>query len=200
MAIGFQRFSGEMFNSINPATGAVLALIANGGPRGCESRGRRRPVKRLRVPWSRFKPHERQETLLRLADLVDIHFDELGLSRHSPTWGGPIKRNLGPCDAASWGCCAITPVWRTTIHGEGRSKNLYSGRLSDLHRKGAGWRRRCNHSLEWSRLKSLCLGKLGPVLATGCTVVLKPAEEASPGTRCALRNCAWKRACPPGVR
>src|SRR5258708_6329260 len=68
--------SGKTFDTINPATGQVLAQVAEG-----DAEDINRAVAAARAafegPWSRSTPFERQALLLKLADLVDKHFDEL---------------------------------------------------------------------------------------------------------------------------
>src|SRR3984885_3829386 len=70
--------SGRTFESINPATGETLAVIAEGDREDID-----RAVSAARRsfdgPWSKVKPYERQQMLLKLADLVEQHFEELSL-------------------------------------------------------------------------------------------------------------------------
>jgi len=66
---------GETFASINPATGELVALLADGGAEDID-----RAVAAARAafegPWSRFGPHERQRVLIRLAELVFARADD----------------------------------------------------------------------------------------------------------------------------
>lgn len=70
--------SGRTFETINPSTGQVLATVAEGDAEDIE-----RAVAAARQafsgPWLRFTPFDRQNLLLRLAELVELHFDELAL-------------------------------------------------------------------------------------------------------------------------
>src|SRR5712672_1950785 len=68
--------SGKTFESHNPATGELLATIAEGDAEDINravAAGRRA----FEGPWSKVKPFERQAILLRLAELVEKNFDEL---------------------------------------------------------------------------------------------------------------------------
>src|SRR5438094_4786302 len=72
-----QALSGRTFESINPATGEVLARVAAAGEEDVE-----RAVQAARKAfdeghWRKTKPAERQRLLLKLADLVDAKFEEL---------------------------------------------------------------------------------------------------------------------------
>ena len=76
MLIGGKRvpaLSGKRFETRNPATGELLATVAQGGAEDVD-----RAVKAARAafegPWRRMKPVERQRIMLRLADLVEAHF------------------------------------------------------------------------------------------------------------------------------
>ncbi len=71
--------SGRTFDTINPATGKVLAQVAEADAEDVD-----RAVAAARRafdegPWRRFTPFERQAALLRLADLVEKHFDEIAM-------------------------------------------------------------------------------------------------------------------------
>src|SRR5258708_5199257 len=70
--------SGEVLQTRNPATGEVIATIADGSAADVD-----RAVTAARAafegPWSRWTPYDRQRALLRLADLVESNYDELGL-------------------------------------------------------------------------------------------------------------------------
>jgi aldehyde dehydrogenase (NAD+) len=67
--------SGKTFETRNPATGEVLANVAEG-----DAEDINRAVAAARAafngPWSRFKPAERQHLLLKLADLVERDIEE----------------------------------------------------------------------------------------------------------------------------
>src|SRR5262249_13389829 len=68
--------SGKHFESRNPATGELLATVAEGDAEDI-NRAVAAARKAFEGPWAKFKPFERQQVLLKLADLVEKHFDEL---------------------------------------------------------------------------------------------------------------------------
>src|SRR3546814_10269155 len=82
--------SGKTFESHNPATGQVLATVAEG-----DAEDINRAVASARGafegPWSRMKPFERQALLLKLADLVEKNFEELSWL-DTLDMGAPIRR------------------------------------------------------------------------------------------------------------
>ena len=67
--------SGKTFESHNPATGELLATVAEGDKADIDSAvaAARRAFE---GPWSKFTPFERQNLLLKFADLIEKHFDE----------------------------------------------------------------------------------------------------------------------------
>jgi len=85
--------SGKTFESRNPATGDLLATVAEG-----DAEDINRAVAAARAafegPWSKFKSYERQALLLKLADLVEKHFDELS-TLDTLDMGAPVARTRG---------------------------------------------------------------------------------------------------------
>src|ERR1700680_734724 len=68
--------SGKRFETHNPATGELLATVAEGDAEDINSAvaAARRAFE---GPWSKGKRYERQALLLKLADLVEKNFDDL---------------------------------------------------------------------------------------------------------------------------
>ena len=68
--------SGRTFDTVNPATGKVIAQLAEGAEEDVH-----RAVAAARTafegPWSRFKPFDRQALMLAIADTVERRFDDL---------------------------------------------------------------------------------------------------------------------------
>jgi aldehyde dehydrogenase (NAD+) len=85
--------SGKTFESINPSTGEIMARVAEGDSEDID-RAVDAARRAFNGPWSKFKPAERQNLLLRLADLVDQYFEELA-ALDTLDMGGPITRTIG---------------------------------------------------------------------------------------------------------
>src|SRR5260370_39692787 len=75
---GVRAASGKTFESRNPANGDLLATVAEGDAEDI-SRAVGAARAAFEGPWSKFKPYERQALLLKIADLVEKHYDELSL-------------------------------------------------------------------------------------------------------------------------
>jgi aldehyde dehydrogenase (NAD+) len=82
--------SGKAFESRNPATGDLLATVAEGDAEDI-NRAVAAARRAFEGPWSKMKPYERQQLLLKLADLVENHFDELSML-DTLDMGAPISR------------------------------------------------------------------------------------------------------------
>ena len=68
--------SGKRFETHNPATGELLATVAEGDAEDI-NRAVAAARRAFEGPWSKVKPYERQGLLLKLADLVEKNFEEL---------------------------------------------------------------------------------------------------------------------------
>src|SRR5437016_12568786 len=68
--------SGKKFETRNPATGELLATVAEGDAEDI-NRAVAAARRAFEGPWSKVKPFERQNLLLKLADPVEQKFDDL---------------------------------------------------------------------------------------------------------------------------
>jgi aldehyde dehydrogenase (NAD+) len=185
--------SGKTFETHNPATGELLARVAEGAGEDIN-----RAVRAARAAfdgaWSKVKPYERQVLLLKLADLVDKNFEELA---HLDTidMGAPLSRTLLNRRRAV-GMLRYYAGMATAMHGETVENSFPTGEIFSYTLKepvgvvGA--------IIPWNAPLSSSIWKIGPVLATGCTMVLKPAEEA-PLTPIRLGELMLEAGLPDGV-
>jgi aldehyde dehydrogenase (NAD+) len=175
MLIGHQwvdSASGKTFDSINPATGEVLATMAEGDAEDI-NRAVAAARRAFEGPWSKFKPYERQALLLKLADLVEKHFEELS-RLDTLDMGAPISRTSAS-RLRALGMLRYYAGMATTIHGETIENSLPGEIFSYTLKEPVGV---VGAIIPWNGPLTATIWKIGPVLATGCTVVLKPAEEA----------------------
>jgi aldehyde dehydrogenase (NAD+) len=167
--------SGATFPSVNPSTGEVIAELAEADTADAD-----RAVATARAafdgPWRRLKPRQRQAMLWALADLVQAHYDELRLLE-ALDMGFPVGRPRRPGSLA-WEAEVLRFVagWATRIGGETIQNSLPGSVLSYTLKEPVGV---VAAIVPWNRPISNAIWKIAPVLATGCTMVLKPAEEAS---------------------
>ena len=164
--------SGKTFPAVNPSTGAVIATLAEGDRADIDlavAAARRA----FGGPWARFTPQQRQNVLLRLADLVDAHFEELHLL-DVVDMGVPISMTGGP----GWFSEVLRYYagWATKIEGETVANSAPGSFFSYTLKGPVGV---VGSIIPWNGPLSSAIWKIAPVLATGCTMVLKPAEEAA---------------------
>ncbi len=184
--------SGLTFETISPSTGLVLAKVAQAGKEDVDlavAAARRA----FDGEWSRFKPFDRQQVLLPLAELVDAHYDELAML-DTLDMGGPISRTLlGRKRAVAmlryYAGLATTTQGSTIPISTPGEFHCYT-RKEPVGVVGA--------INPWNGPIGLAIWKLCPVLASGCTVVLKPAEQA-PLSPLRLAELCMQAGIPAGV-
>ena len=184
--------SGEVLRSANPATGVLLATVPRGGQADIDAavaaaRGA------VEGPWSLFKPYERQAVLLKIADLFEQNWEQLCVS-DTLDMGMPITRTLANKRRVI-GMLRFYAGMATAIHGE-TIENSIPGEIVTYTRKepvgvvGA--------IIPWNAPIAASIWKIGPALATGCTVVLKPSEDA-PLTPLLIARLMQEAGVPDGV-
>ncbi len=187
-----QAASGKAFDSINPATGEVLARVAQAEAVDVD-RAVAAARKAFEGPWSRWTHSDRQCLLIRIHDLVEKHFDELSLIE-TLDMGAPLVRTRGMKSfllqqilfyASQTAACSVQT-----------SANALPGQFTTLKIKAPVGV--VGGIIPWNAPLISQWWILGATLATGCTVVLKPAEDAS---LTALRTAELlqEAGLPPGV-
>ncbi len=185
--------SGKTFDTLNPATGQRLAQVAEAAAADVDVAvaAARRALEA--GPWARFKPFDRQQVMLKLADLVEQHYDELALL-DTLDMGGPLSRTtLGRRRAV--GLLRYYAGLATGLQGETIPNSAPGDVFSYTLKEPVGVVGAIN---PWNGPIGLAIWKLCPVLATGCTLVLKPAEQA-PLSPLRLAELVLEAGVPPGV-
>ncbi|MEM7208373.1 MAG: aldehyde dehydrogenase [Pseudomonadota bacterium] len=184
--------SGETFETINPATGEVLAQVAKGGAADVDAAVAAAREAFDNGPWPRLSPAERKVIMQRFATLVEANIDELALMEAMEA-GKPIT----DCTEIDLPETVGTLRW----HAEAADK-IYDqvspstpGVVSMIVREPIGV---VGVILPWNFPLMMAAWKLGPILATGCTCVLKPAEQTSLST-IRLAELATEAGIPDGV-
>ncbi|MFO1218739.1 MAG: aldehyde dehydrogenase family protein [Burkholderiaceae bacterium] len=184
--------SGKTFDTVSPRNGEVLARVAQAGKEDIDvavAAARRA----FEGEWSRFKPFDRQQVMLKLADLVEKHYDELALL-DTLDMGGPISRTtLGRRRAI--GLLRYYAGLATSTQGDTIPNSAPGDYFCYTLKEPVGVVGAIN---PWNGPVGLAIWKLCPVLAAGCTVVLKPAEQA-PLSPLRLAELCIEAGVPPGV-
>jgi aldehyde dehydrogenase (NAD+) len=184
--------SGKTFESRNPATGDLLATVAEGDTEDI-NRAVAAARRAFEGPWSKMKPYERQQLLLKLADLVAKHFDELSML-DTLDMGAPISRTRATRRRVL-GMLRWYAGMAVSIHGETIENSLPGEFFSYTLKEPVGV---VGAIIPWNGPLGATIWKVGPALATGCTIVLKPAEEA-PLTSLRLGELILEAGVPAGV-
>ena len=161
-------------------------------PRTSTARWRRR-ARAFEGPWSKVKPFERQALLLKLADLVEKNFEELS-QLDTLDMGAPISRTRGN-KLRVLGMLRYYAGQATALHGETIENSLPGEIFSYTLKEPVGV---VGAIIPWNGPLGASVWKIGPALATGCTVILKPAEEA-PLTSLRLAELCMEAGIPAGV-
>ena len=184
--------SGRSFATLDPSTREVIALVAHGGPEDID-----RAVAAARSafegPWSRFKPAQRQDLLLKLADLVERDFETLAML-DSRDMGAPITRTRGGRERVR-NLLRWYAARATSIHGQTIATSTPGEYTTYTVKEPVGV---VGAIIPWNNPIASTCGKLGAALATGCTIVLKPSEE-SPLSALHLARLCLEAGVPPGV-
>lgn len=165
--------TGETFETVNPATGKVITKVAAGGEKDVDVAVAAARNVFEAGDWSRMMPRERKKVLLRWADLIEKHKEELALIE-TLDCGKPIMdaRNVDLPDSIE------TLRW----HAEAADK-IYdqmspapSDVVSMIVREPMGV---VGAVIPWNFPLFVAMWKMGPALAGGNSMVVKPAEQTS---------------------
>ncbi|ROZ53018.1 aldehyde dehydrogenase family protein [Rhodococcus sp. WS1] len=164
--------SGREFGAVNPATGEVLAHIAQGDGIDVD-RAVRAARQAFEGEWSKWSPFDRQRLLLRVHDVIEKNFDELALIE-TLDMGSPLSRTRG---LKNWVSQLI--LFYASQTGSASTESLRSSIGGQFTAKIKAPIGVVGGIIPWNGPIMSQWYILGPVLATGCTAVLKPAEDAS---------------------
>ncbi len=186
-----ESVSGRTFNTLNPATGQVIATISEGNEADVE-RAVAAARRAFEGVWSTMRPAERGHILFRLAELMKQHGNELA-ELESRDAGKPIAAVLRQDLPAAIDTLTYYAGWADKIHGD--TVPTRSDALTYTVREPVGV---VAVIVPWNFPLMIGMWKLAPALACGCTVVMKPAELTSLS---ALRigELALEAGLPPGV-
>jgi len=165
--------SGATFDTINPATGKLLARVAAGDEEDINRAvGSARAAFRQGA-WANFAPAKRKKILLRFADAILKHTEELALLE-TLDMGKPISDSLKiDIPGAATGARALALITREPMGVVGAI-------------------------VPWNYPLLMAAWKIAPILAAGNSLVLKPSEK-SPLTALRVAELAVEAGVPAGV-
>ena len=184
--------NGQTFDCISPIDGRRLAQIAS-----CDDADVEQAVAVARATfvagvWSRQSPVQRKRVLLAFADIIDQHREELAVLE-SLDMGKPITAALnddlpGSANCIRWCAEAIDKIYDEVAPTD---ENV----LALVTREPVGV---VAAIVPWNFPLSMASWKLGPALASGNSVILKPSEK-SPLTAIRIAELAEQAGLPKGV-
>ena len=187
--------SGKTFETINPSTEERLAEVAHGEAEDIDRavRAARRAFD-YEGPWRRMSPSARGKLIWRIGDLIEEHADVLA-RLESLDNGKPV----GVARVADVPLAAdlfhYMAGWPTKILGDVTPISAPGEYLSYALREPVGV---VGQIIPWNFPLLMAAWKLGPVLACGCTAVLKPAEQ-TPLSALYLGELMLEAGLPAGV-
>ncbi|WP_433521316.1 aldehyde dehydrogenase family protein [Nocardia pseudovaccinii] len=199
MLIGGRRVeatSGNWFDSIDPATGSRLTSVALGDPADVDRAVTAAHAAFDDPSWQRLAPLDRGRLLHRLADLIEEHADELALLESYDN-GKPLSVARAVDVGTSAKLFRYFAGWPSKYEGATIPVSPRGGLdvLNYTTHEPIGV---VGAIVPWNFPMSMAVWKLAPALATGNTVVLKPAEETSLSTL-RLVELIHEAGFPPGV-
>ncbi|MFG3257344.1 aldehyde dehydrogenase [Streptomyces sp. NPDC048172] len=184
--------SGAAFPVVSPRDGRVLATVADGGAAEIDLAVGAARTAFDAGPWPRLAPAERGRALLRLADLVEEHRNDLALTVSLEN-GKPVTESYG----VELRAVAQTFRWYGQLADKlhDTAPHTDPGAFALVSREPAGV---VGAVVPWNFPLSLAAWKVAPALAAGCACVLKPSE-LTPLSALALGRLADEAGLPAGV-
>ena len=182
--------SGKRFGVTNPATGEVIADVADSSE--ADARAATDAAARAFPAWRDALPKDRAAVLHRWHDLMMENADALG-RLISLEQGKPFAEGRGEvlygASYVKWFADEATRIYGDIIPQQQRGKRMTAvkepvGIVAAI--------------TPWNFPLAMIARKIAPALAAGCTVVGKPAED-TPLTALALVLLAHEAGVPPGV-
>lgn len=190
--------TGSTFDLYNPATAKVLCTTHLADSAQVDAVVRSAHAAFKSGVWTGLMPTERERILLRLADLVEAHSEELA-QLETLNQGKSINISRAIEVGGSINYMRYMAGWATKIEGQTLDVSIpmpANARFNAYTRREpvgvvAG-------IVPWNFPLLIALWKIMPALACGCTIVIKPADE-TPLTALRVAELAIEAGVPPGV-
>jgi aldehyde dehydrogenase (NAD+) len=184
--------SGKTFATINPATEKKIADVAEGTAEDIDLavRAARRAFESS--DWSKMDARDRGKLINRLADLIEKNAEELAALETLDN-GKPIRDSRAADVPLVIDCLRYYAGWADKIQGD--TIPVRGEYFTYTRREPVGV---CGQIIPWNFPMLMVAWKWAPALATGCTIVMKPAEQ-TPLSCLRLGELALEAGIPDGV-
>jgi aldehyde dehydrogenase (NAD+) len=183
---------GRTFDTFDPATARPITSVAQAGPEDVD-RAVAAARRALEGKWGKSAAAKRARLMFKLADAIEEHGEELA-QLESLDNGKPVKMATVVDVSQTIAWLRYYAGWAERITGD-----VLPVRQPDMHcytrKEPVGV---CGQIIPWNFPMLMAAWKLGPALAAGCTVVLKPAEQ-TPLTALRIGELAIEVGFPAGV-
>jgi aldehyde dehydrogenase (NAD+) len=183
--------SGKTFPTYNPATGEVIAQVAEADAADVDvaAKAARRAFEQV---WKYTDGSARRDMMLRLADLVEQHKEELA-TLESLDNGKPYSESFNVDLVLVIKCIRYYAGWADKI--QGKTTPVDGDFMCFTKHEPVGV---VGQIIPWNFPLLMLAWKWGPALACGCCVVMKPAEQ-TPLTALRMAELAHEAGFPAGV-
>ena len=184
--------SGKTFDTINPATGDVLAKVAACGAKDVDFAVQKARDAFEDGRWSRLHPGERKAVLIRLAKLMQRNARELAVMESLDS-----GKTIYDCETVDVPETIHCIKWHAELIDKiyDQVSPASDDHIAMVVREPVGV---VGLVLPWNFPLLMLAWKIGPALAAGCSVIVKPAEETSL-TALRLAELAMEAGVPAGV-
>ncbi|PEK87099.1 aldehyde dehydrogenase DhaS [Bacillus toyonensis] len=163
--------SSKTFKTPNPATGETLAIVSKAGREDIHKAVVAARMAFDEGPWSRMSTAERSRLMYKLADLMEEHKEELAQLETLDN-GKPIRETMAADIPLAIEHMRYYAGWATKIVGQ--TIPVSGDYFNYTRHEAVGV---VGQIIPWNFPLLMAMWKMGAALATGCTIVLKPAEQ-----------------------
>ena len=183
---------GKRFPTLNPVNESVIAEVAQGNEADVDA-----AVKAARAafetgPWSKMDARDRGRLMNKLADLMEVNLEELA-ALESLDNGKPIRDARAADLPLAIDCLRYYAGWADKLTGD--VIPIRGNYFCYTRREPVGV---VGQIIPWNFPILMAAWKWGPALASGCTIVMKPAEQ-TPLTCLRMAELAQEAGFPDGV-
>jgi aldehyde dehydrogenase (NAD+) len=184
--------SGKTFPTINPSTAEVITQVAEADAADVDKAVTAARAAFDKGPWRKMSAAQRGNLLYKLADLIEKHADELA-QLESLDNGKPYHVARAADLPLTIACYRYFAGWADKI--QGKTIPVQGNYFTYTKHEPVGV---VGQIIPWNFPLLMQAWKLGPALSTGCTVVMKPAEQ-TPLSALRVGELALEAGFPPGV-
>jgi len=183
---------GKTIKVVNPATEKILTEVSHGGSQDIDAAVSSARAAFENKAWRLMPPRERGRLMYKLADLIEKNQERLAILETMDN-GKQISETMAFDLPQVIETFRYYAGWADKIYGD--VNPISNDYLSYTLKEPVGV---VGQIIPWNFPLLMAAWKLGPAMATGCTTVLKPAEQ-TPLTAIELGKLIMDAGFPPGV-